>query len=343
MFIPVFHIEMTPEARAKILRDFRAGKHTSAGKLAEAHGVSRSAVYRVLKAEKADDGKQSHEEQSSDNDETRIVESELIPNEALEKMEALASDLNLPEEGSRLRHDTDDKTAAQREADEKVADELMSRIAGDTGDFGGTDVLDGFLGKIYAAKPSNRQRSGGNEAPRQRLVHYETPAVHYDRTDLTQRIIFNVEHFGPHLKTIIGDNAEAFVQSLAARSGEELDALLKTIERTRSVGNLAAGFKQVFYIAGQAVETGSRVIGMKTAGFTQQLREQDEEITMCLKEIAINEWERLKAFDSPQIRLGTLFCMTLLQTDARNRMYEVLNKVVNAPVSASVAAANADL
>ncbi len=334
---------MTPEAREKIVRDFRAGKHKSAGKLAEAHGVSRSAVYRVLKAEKADEveHKQSNDESE---DETRIVESELIPNEALEKMEALASDLNLPEDGSRLRHDVDDKTPAQREADEKLADELMSRIAGDTSDFGSTDAaLDGILGKIYSAQAPLPRKGASGAIPIARISHYEPPAINYDRTDLTQRIIFNVEHFGPHLQTIVGNNTEAFTQSLASRSGEELSALLKTIERTRSVGNLASGFKQVFYIAGQAVETGSRVIGMKTTGFTQQLREQDDEITMCLKEIAINEWERLKAFDSPQIRLGTMFCMTLLQTDARNRMNEALQKVVNAPVNASVAAANADL
>jgi hypothetical protein len=221
----------------------------------------------------------------------------------------------------------------------------MSRIAGDMGDFGGDAALDNVLGKIYAQPaPTSSRRGGEVGISRQRAaMSYEPPAVLYDRTDLTQRIIFNVEHFSPHLKTIVGDNSEAFIQSLAVRSGEELNALLKTIERTRSIGNLATGFKQVFYVAGQAVETGSRVIGMKTAGFTQQLREQDEEITMCLKEIAINEWERLKAFDSPQIRLGTLFCMTLMQTDARNRMGEALQKVVNAPVNASVAAANADL
>jgi len=340
---------MTPESREKILRDYRIGKHTSAVKLAEAHGVSRSAVYRVLKAEKAVN--QPHDSQGSDeaanDNETHIVDSssgELIPNDALIKMDALASDLDLPEEGSRLRHDNDDKTPAQREADEKVADELMSRIAGDMGDFGGDAALDGVLGKIYSQPaPPAASRRGGEISRQRATMSYEPPAVIYDRTDLTQRIIFNVEHFSPHLKTIIGDNSEAFIQSLAVRSGEELSALLKTIERTRSIGNLAAGFKQVFYIAGQAVETGSRVIGMKTTGFTQQLREQDEEITMCLKEIAINEWERLKAFDSPQIRLGTLFCMTLMQTDARNRMSEALQKVVNAPVNASVAAANADL
>ena len=255
----------------------------------------------------------------------------------------LISHLDLPEEGSRLRHDIDEKTPAQREADEKVADELMSRIAGDMGDFGGDAALDGVLGKIYAQPAPTSARRGGETSRQRATMSYEPPAVIYDRTDLTQRIIFNVEHFSPHLKTIVGDNSEAFIQSLTVRSGEELNALLKTIERTRSIGNLAIGFKQVFYVAGQAVETGSRVIGMKTAGFTQQLREQDEEITMCLKEIAINEWERLKAFDSPQIRLGTLFCMTLMQTDARNRMGEALQKVVNAPVNASVAAANADL
>jgi hypothetical protein len=275
-----------------------------------------------------------------EHDATRIVESgDVVPKEIMEKMDMFADDLGLPAVGSQLRHDIEDKTPAQRKEDEEALDRIMGRIAGEPSM--DTNAMDGIMDKMFAQSPPPPPRSRAAAPP---MFHDRLPAVaQVDRSDLTQRIIFNVEHFGPHLRTITGESKEAFIQSLGGRDGQELQGLLTTIERTRSVGNLATGFKQMFYVVGQAVETGTRVIGMKTGGFTEQLKEQDEEITMCLKEIAINEWERLKAFDSPQIRLGSLFCMTLMQTDARNRMGDQLRRVVQAPVNANVAQANEDL
>ena len=318
---------MTPETRELILKDYRAGKAKSAAALGKLHNVSRSAVYRVLK---------SVAEEPKAEDVTRIVDSgDIVPKEIMEKMDHFADDLGLPAGGSQLRHDIEDKSPEQRKEDEEALDRLMGRIAGEPAE---SNAMDGIMDKMFSQPPPPPRRAMA--AP---MFHERIPAPQVDRTDLTQRIIFNVEHFGPHLRTITGENKEAFIQSLGARDGQELRGLLTTIERTRSVGNLATGFKQMFYVVGQAVETGTRVIGMKTGGFTEQLKEQDEEITMCLKEIAINEWERLKAFDSPQIRLGSLFCMTLMQTDARNRMGEQLRRVVQAPVNAAVAQANEDL
>jgi hypothetical protein len=63
-------------------------------------------------------------------------------------------------------------------------------------------------------------------------------------------------------------------------------------------------------------------MGMSTQGFTNQLRAQDEEVAMIMKELAIEQWERLKVMDSPQVRLGMLFCMTLIQVDTRNKLEE---------------------
>ena len=332
-----FPYRMTPETRELILQDYKAGKAKSAAQLGKLYNVSRSAVYRVLKSFKESSPSVADAEDKDEESQTRIVDNDdLVSRDMLEKMNLFADDLGLPMEGSHLRHDVEEKTPAQREADEQELDRLIGRIAGDFDGSAG-DAMDSIISKLYEepAPPPRVQ-------PTQRVV-YEPPAPQVDKVDITQRIIFNVEHFAPHLKTITGDNKEVFIQSLGSRSGAELKGLLTTIERTRSVGNLAAGFKQMFFVASQAVETGTRAIGMKTHGFTEQLQEQDEEITMCLKEIAINEWERLKAFDSPQIRLGSLFCMTLIQTDARNRMNDQLRKVVSAPVNPSVAAANEDL
>ena len=132
--------------------------------------------------------------------------------------------------------------------------------------------------------------------------------------------MFNIQHFGPQLEVITGPNREAFLQTLPTLSTPELSETLTTLERTRSVGNIANGFKHLFYVAGQATETATQFAGMTTQGFTAQLKAQDEEVTMIMKELAIEQWERLKVMDSPQVRLGMLFCMTLVQVDTRNKL-----------------------
>ena len=42
---------MKPDKVSAVLKDYRSGKASSASELAKLHGVSRSAVYRLLKAE----------------------------------------------------------------------------------------------------------------------------------------------------------------------------------------------------------------------------------------------------------------------------------------------------
>ena len=58
---------------------------------------------------------------------------------------------------------------------------------------------------------------------------------------------------------------------------------------------------------------------------------------MCMKEIALNEWERLKDLDSPQTRLAMLFCLTLAQTHTKN---EILGQT---PVNPELSKATEDL
>ena len=43
---------MTPDKKTAVLADYRAKKATSAAQLAKMHGLSRSAVYRLLLSEK---------------------------------------------------------------------------------------------------------------------------------------------------------------------------------------------------------------------------------------------------------------------------------------------------
>lgn len=173
---------------------------------------------------------------------------------------------------------------------------------------------------LPGAYPGTARASPADESPFYMAPHGQSQAI--DREDVTQRIIFNVNHFGSSLEAVLGprDCHKAFLISLPTKDPHELQNLLTMLERTRSVGSISAGFRQVFYGVAQGVEVASGFIGVKAQGFVGQLQQQDEEITMILKEIALQEWQRLKELDSPQARLGMLFCLTLAQTHTRNQI-----------------------
>lgn len=325
---------MKQDKAEAVLRDYRSGKATNAGELARLHGVSRSAVYRLLSKQQGD-GAQAQQEAAQPPAqpqkarlEDRRPMREAVENggddegEALtlaDKVDRFANSLGLPDDSGKISHE-EPKDDADREAKEKQLDLVMDGILGQQDAF---RLPEGIAKALEEPKPKRQPvatpRSPIDHEPEAQMM----PVPHLElatRADLTQKIIFNIQHFGPQLEIITGPDKEKFIASLALLGTRQLGETLVNLERTRSVGNIAAGFKQVFYVAGQTTEFLSATVGMRTEGFTQQLRQQDEEIGMIMKELAIQQWERLKAFDSPSTRLGMLFCMTLVQTDARNRL-----------------------
>jgi hypothetical protein len=60
-----------------------------------------------------------------------------------------------------------------------------------------------------------------------------------------------------------------------------------------------------------------------------------------MKELAIDQWETLKGMNSPEMRLGALFGLTLIQTDAANRMKSHFH--MSATVDGSTIAQHSDL
>ena len=339
---------MLPEKRAEVLAAYRAKKYKTSADLAKATGVSRSAVYRLLKSldEEAESEHEAVNEREEQQDEP-VLQRRNLGDDFFHKTDKFADDIGLPADGSRLRHNAQEYSPEEQAEKEAELDMAFDRIAGNSGLTSSEEIPSALMDKILGAPPTN-----AFVEPRS----YHEPVIEargrtlepvYDQSaaaqDYTQRIIFNVEHFGSHLQAITGPNKEIFIQNLANYSTPALKSLLTTMERTRSVGNLTSGFKQAFYIASQATEVTSTFIGLKAHGFTQQLKAQDDEITMILKEIAINEWERMKSLDNPVARLGILFSLTLIQTDSQNRMQEHLRKVVNHPVNPQVVSANEDL
>jgi len=360
-------VRATPEKKAAVLADYRSKKMTSPTALAKAHGLSRSSVYRILQSAQHQSeveaarvtapqtqaaapntglraaiakGGDAQSDSESDDD---GQESQMSGNFFF-RSSRFADDLGLADTTGG-RREVMDKNESAEENEEKL-EEAMNRIASFGN--GGNDIVDGppmppsrLLDEIMSDGPVglavSRKSQARTEAPA------APPEPFIDRADVTQRIIFNVEHFGTILKPVVGPSPQDFIASLAAKSDRELKSLLTTLERTRSVGNIAAGFKQTFYVLGQATEATSRFIGMKSEGFTERLRQQDEELTMIMKEIAMDQWERVKAMDRPEMRLGLMFCMTLVQTDAHNRMREQVERVRAGRVAPGVVEAHTDL
>ena len=246
----------------------------------------------------------------------------------MDKADQFANTLGLPDDAGKISH-VEPEDEKEKEEKERQLEMVMDAMLGN----GGTAELKlpkGLEEALGGPLPSAARREHEPDEP--------PPASRFGlseakKAELTQKIIFNVQHFGQQLEIITGPNKEAFIQTLTSLTPPQLKDLLTTLERTRSVGNMAAGFKQVFFVASQGAEVATQLLGMRTEGFSQQLKQQDEEITMIMKELAIEQWERLKAMDSPQARLGLLFCATLIQTDTRNRLADHMRAQQTVPPS----------
>jgi hypothetical protein len=304
---------MIPDKVKAVLRDYRSGKASSASELAKLHGVSRSAVYRLLKKEgDTPDLKVTEKEQTAEKPE----ENGTLMEDLFSKAEQFANTLGLPEQAGKVLNEEPKDAKAEQEKEEQL-DALMDAMMGTPPQ--GLTLPAGLQEALDEPMPTRPRTILRRMEPELELKPQVTEAR---RAEIVQKIVFNIQHFGPQLEVITGANREAFLQTLPALSTPQLSETLTTLERTRSVGNIANGFKHLFYVAGQATETATQFAGMSTQGFTAQLKAQDEEITMIMKELAIEQWERLKVMDSPQVRLGMLFCMTLVQVDTRNKLEE---------------------
>jgi hypothetical protein len=277
------------------------------------------------------------------------------------RSDKFADDLGLPSTTVGVKNFVDDEGPDAAPVDEDEVDAVFDRIAGGTGTSQPSSsqppskLLDEVLA-MPAPAPQRRSRMPRVEdpdsedgeddwvVPTQPRTLAKGVYPSESRADTTQRIIFNVEHFHSLLKPLVGESKDVFLQSLASRSDGDLRNLLLTLERTRSVGNLASGFKQTFYVVGQATEVLTQMVGMRTQGFADHLRTQDEEIAMIMKELAMDQWQTLKEMDKPELRLGALFCLTLVQTDGQNRMKEqVAHALQGSRVSSATVEAHADL
>lgn len=143
------------------------------------------------------------------------------------------------------------------------------------------------------------------------------------RNAVIQRIILNVDNFGPMFSFI--HNKEEFVKSLHSKSLVDLEGILKTMETTRTTINLSNQMKQTFLMVAKGTEVlGNKFLNLKTDGFSAQLLAQKQELDMIFRELAIDYAPRFSFQTRPEVRLIMLYGMTLLQTDNNNRIKEFI-------------------
>lgn len=363
---------MTPDKKAAVLNDYRAKKATSAAELSKLHGVSRSAVYRLLLSEKrtSEAMKPKPETQVSQVSQVskapKVQAKPLKPSQPMQvksqpkqqeddaesytfdsdeeqvfqrKAERFAEDLGLPLSSDlrNLEDDQEDGKAREQRLDE-AADALFGSLSHKE-----PDIPEDVLVSVFDEPPSQKTR-----APRKSAARFlEEPEVSESpvlKQDLIQRIIFNVENFGSLLNTIVGSDVQVFIATLNNLSTADLEKTLAVLERTRSIGNIANGLKQTLLMVASATEVATSMVGVKAQGFAERLKTEDQQLTMIMKEIAIENWERVKKMDSPTARLGVLFCVTLAQTDSINRLNEALKPQLSSrPVTEEFVNAHSDL
>jgi hypothetical protein len=164
------------------------------------------------------------------------------------------------------------------------------------------------------------------EAP-QRVPDLPPPSPELPRGDpqeLIQKIVMNAETF-PDVFPRPPSQTE-----LSSKSFLELQGILTTMEQSRAVKMLAAQMKQVFFVGSRATEMlGKSVLRLRVDGMTDALMAQQAELDYLFRELAIKHAPRVGPSTSPEARLLMIVGLTMLQTDATNRLRERTAKTTN--------------
>ena len=154
-----------------------------------------------------------------------------------------------------------------------------------------------------------------------------------ERAEVIAKITLNCNSFEPLLGDYLKPSKDAVLAGLPKRSLTDLETLLKTLEYARSVSNLTNQMRHLCYMSAQAIEMGSRRVGMKTQGYADSIRAQDSEIRLILKEIAMERAASLQSIQRPELRLALILSTSLLAMDSQNRLAEHTHAKMNPEVA----------
>jgi hypothetical protein len=152
------------------------------------------------------------------------------------------------------------------------------------------------------------------------IVKEVNPIASVNKNDLIQKIILNAESFPEMFPDMT-------IDSLSSKSVRELDELLQSMTHSRTIRSLSLQFKQMFLVSARATEiVGKTFLKMKTDGMTEALMNQQKELDFIFRELAIKHSSRFSATSEPEVKLLMIVGMTLLQTDASNRLKDRLSQ-----------------
>ena len=135
------------------------------------------------------------------------------------------------------------------------------------------------------------------------------------------------------LEAFIGDDCEKFKASLYKKGQAELEVLLSTIVKHRTVTNLSNQLKHVVIVSLSFIEVATKKVGIQSDGYAMAVKSQEREIQMILQEFAYDRAEKLSVMSSPALRLGMLMSSTLLLVDSANKGKNMGSKPVTENVT----------
>jgi len=129
------------------------------------------------------------------------------------------------------------------------------------------------------------------------------------------KLISKINHFDPP------EDKESRIKQMSKMSEIELQSILQQIEHSRSINMIANQLKYMVYMGTSGIETlTQKVFKLKTQGYSDLIRAQDEQLTLILKDMALeSSFEKLAGYQTPTIRLGTFLVTSLLLLDSKNR------------------------
>jgi hypothetical protein len=282
-------MKVSDSIKKAILADKKSG--LSIKDLCEKHSISKATVHRVLASSKNE----------VSGDVKMVAETDTPPTLTIAEMsDEFVTAMN-GKSKEQLQQEEKAQTKSQANAIERLADHL----------FDDDDSVD--MPTVKAPRRSAAPKT---------VVKFQPPEeTAVERNALEQRIILNIENFAPIFHFI--KDKDAFIRSIPNKSTAELKGLLKTLETTRTTVNLSNQMKNTFFMASQGTEVlGAMFLGLKTRGFTEMLMSQQQELDMIFREIAIDYAPMFSMTNKPELRLGMIFAMTLMQTDSTNRLKE---------------------
>jgi hypothetical protein len=195
-----------------------------------------------------------------------------------------------------------------------------------------TDILD----KILSTQPKKRGRKPGKgkkdavsfldsivpHPAHESSFNAEVVDVDKEKADTLAKIYLNCNNFEVVLRDVLRPSKDEFLKGMPKKSLGELRGVLRLLEHTRTVNNSANQLKHIIYMGASGIEMATQSFGMKTQGYANMIKAQDEEVQSILREIALENADRLQKYQSPTVRLTLLMTTTLLAVDSRGRQQE---------------------